>query len=295
MPRFAKLGWTVRGLVVPLLLSLTLHGLLFVALCFWPTRTRSPTLAIESTRFSLDTRVWEPRSPTLLPDEELPSDLRGAIVQTSLAPQLVEASSPHGRTGETPIPRPKKTGGRPDLPGSEGGSNGGNLFPLPAPATSVVYVLDRSVSMGIDRKLDRARRELIARLRRLPPTVRFQVIEYNEYANTLIVDGRGDLLPAEPAIIEKAIAILQMLDAGGKTNHLAALRRGLDLHPDVLYFLTDADDLRAEEIAAVTHRNQGSVIHTIELTRRRISQCEGSLARLARENHGSYRYVSLGD
>ena len=147
--------------------------------------------------------------------------------------------------------------------------------------------------MGVDRKLDFARSELIASLRRLPPTMRFQVIDYNEYAKSLLVDGHCDLLPAEPAILEKAVSLLQTLEAGGNTNHLAALRRGLDLHPDVLYFLTDADDLRAEEVAAVTLRNQGSVIHTIELTRRHISRQEGPLARLAHDNHGSYRRVSV--
>jgi len=125
--------------------------------------------------------------------------------------------------------------------------------------------------------------------------VRFQVINYNDYAESLIVDGWSGLLPAERAIVEKTVSLLQALEAGGKTNHFAALRRGLDLHPDVLYFLTDADDLRTEEVAAITLRNQGSVIHTIELTRRRISRREGPLARLARDNRGSYRCVSLGD
>jgi hypothetical protein len=149
--------------------------------------------------------------------------------------------------------------------------------------------------MGIDRKLDHARRELIASLRKLPPAVRFQVIDYNDYVETLIIDGQRELLPAEPEIVSKAILLLQSLDAAGKTNHLVALCRGVDLRPDVLYFLTDADDLRAEEIAVITKRNQHTVIHTIELSRRRTITPDGPLAQLARENHGSYRRVSLRD
>lgn len=294
MPRSAKLGWITHGLVVPLLLSLALHGLLFVALWFWPTRTRSPTLAIESTHFTLDTRVWEPRSPTLLAEEELPPDLRGAIVQTSLAPQLLDAPPPHSRTGGTPAPQ-KKTSETPVPPGSGGGSNDGNLFPLAATATSVVYVLDCSVSMGMAHKLDFARRELISSLRRLPATVRFQVVSYNDYANVLILDGRSDLLPAEPATVAKVVSFLQTLEAGGDTNHLAALRRALDLHPDILFFLTDADNLRSEEITAVTLRNRGTVIHTIELTHHRFAQHGEPLARLARDNHGCYRRVSVAE
>jgi hypothetical protein len=149
--------------------------------------------------------------------------------------------------------------------------------------------------MGIDRKLDFARGELISSLRQLPPTVRFQVIDYNEYAETLVVDGQRGLLPAAPDIVAKAIALLQALHASGNTNHLAALRNGIDLHPDVLYFLTDADDLRPEEVSLITRRNQQTVLHTIELTRRRALLLDGPLARLASENHGTYRRVSLGD
>jgi hypothetical protein len=295
MPRSAKLGWTIRGVAIPLMLSLVLHGLLFLALWFWPTRTPSPPLAIESTRIILDTCVLEPRSPTLLPEEELPLELRGLNVQTTLAPQLLDAPPVYTKTGETPVPPPQKTGGKPAPLGSGGGASEGSLFPLPAKASSVVYVLDCSVSMGEYRKLDFACRELIASLRRLPPTVRFQVIDYNDYVESLLVDGRGGLLQAEPAIIEKAVSHLNTLDPAGKTNHLAALSRGLALHPDMIYFLTDANDLSPESVAVITQWNRGSVIHAIELTRRRTARQEGTLARLARDNRGTYRCVSLGD
>jgi hypothetical protein len=291
MPRSAKLGWNLRTIAVPLLLSLVLHGLLLLALWFWPMRTRSPALTIESTRITIDTCVLDTPSSTLLPEGELPADLRGSIVQATLAPQLLDAP-PRPSTSEMSVPPQQKTGETP-APPAGGGSGGGNLFPLPATAGSVVYVLDRSVSMGLDRKLDFARRELIASLRRLPPSAHFQVIDYNDYAEPLVIDGQRGLLPAEPTIISKVISLLLALDAAGKTNHLAALCCGLDLHPDVLYFLTDADDLRPEEVAAVTQRNRGSVIHTIELTHRHTSQPDGPLARLAHDNHGSYRCVSL--
>jgi hypothetical protein len=149
--------------------------------------------------------------------------------------------------------------------------------------------------MGLDGKFDFARRELIASLRRLPATMRFQVIDYNDCAKTLVIDGQRDLLPAEPAIVAQAIARLHALDAAGKTNHLAALRRGIGLHPDVLYFLTDAGDLKPADVALITQGNRGTILHTIELTRRRTSQLDSPLAQLARENHGTYRRVWLSD
>jgi hypothetical protein len=290
MPYSAKPRWNIRTLAAPLFLSLALHGLLFLALWLWPTRTCSPTLAIDSTRITLDACVIDSRSATLLPVPELPADFLGPDVNI-LAPRL--EGLPSTSAPKRPLPVPDARAGKGAGSAPRGG--GDRLFPLPATAASVVYVLDRSVSMGIDRKLDFARGELIASLGRLPPSVRFQVIGYNDYAAPLIVDGQRDLLPAEPAIVEKAVSLLQALDAAGTTNHVAALRRGLDLHPDVLFFLTDADDLKPEVISAITQRNQRSVIHTIELTRLRSPRPEGPLAQLARDNHGTYRRVALGD
>lgn len=296
MPRSAKLGWTVGGVAVSLLLSLLLHALLFLALWYWPVQTPSPTLSIESTRITIDTCTLDPRTPTLLAESVLPADLRGTNVDVSLAPRLEE---PTPRKAASPVSRPVADG-RTESGNEQRNENGnlgpgGGLFPLPAAVASVVYVLDRSVSMGIDRKLDFARRELISSLYRLPPTVRFQVIDYNDHAEMLVFDGRTDLLSAEPANVQKAVLLLQRLEASGNTNHLAALCHGLNLHPEVLYFLTDADDLRADEIAAVTQRNRGTVIHTIELTHRRVTRPEGPLAQLARDNRGNYRRVSISD
>jgi hypothetical protein len=293
MPHSANSRWPLRSVALPLLLSLALHGLLFLALWFWPARTRSPLLSIESTRITLDTCVLDSGSPTLLPERELPPDLLGPHVDTALAPRL-EGPPPAPTKNSAPSePRALASGSPSPLANARGSD--GNLFPLPASASSVVYVLDRSLTMAIDRKLDFARQELIASLRRLPPTVRFQVIDYNDFAESLVVDGQRDLLQAEPAIVEKAVSFLFALEAAGATNHFAALRRGLDLHPDVLYFLTDADDLKPEVISAIAQRNQHTIIHTIELTRLRTPHPEGPLYQLATNNRGTYRRVVLGD
>ncbi len=306
MPNSVKPPWIIRTFAAPLLVSLALHGLLFSALWFWPTRTHSPPLTINSTRITLDGCVLDSHASTLLPAAEFPADLFGKDVNIAQAPRLegqpATPEHPASRSRTEPgnarernsASHPDQASGREAELGNEGYA-GGSLFPLPATATSVVYVLDRSLTMGIDRKLDFARRELITSLRRLPPSVRFQVIDYNESVETLIVDGQRELLPAEPAIVDKAVSFLLALAAAGATNHLAALRRGLELRPDVLFFLTDADDLKPEVISFITQRNQHSVIHTIELTRHRSACPEGPLAELARNNHGTYRRVAWGD
>lgn len=297
MPNSLKPRWIIRTAGAPLLLSLALHGLLFAALWFWPVRTHGPSLTIESTRITLDTCVLDSGSPTLSPAPELPEEIRGQEVNTTFAPKVEGFPTPRKQPVSAPLPVPD--GGTGNGKGDGNGDSphgGGNLFPLPAAAASVVYVLDRSLTMGIDRKLDFARGELIASLQRLPPGVRFQVIDYNEFAKELSIGGQRGLLPAEPAIVEKTVAWLQTLEAGGATNHLAALRRALDLRPDVLFFLTDADDLKKDVISFITQRNRRrTVINTVELTRLRAVRPEGPLAELARDNHGTYRRVAVGD
>jgi hypothetical protein len=66
------------------------------------------------------------------------------------------------------------------------------------------------------------------------------------------------------------------------------------LHPDVLYLVTDTDEMATAEVDAVTHLNQGrTVIHAIELTARPDPRPDSPLRRLAAGNRGTYRRVPL--
>jgi hypothetical protein len=303
MARSVKLGWSRSTLAVPFLLSLAVHGLLFAVFWLWPTRSPGPALSIASTRISLDTCLLDTGPAAATAERELPEYLRGPNIGTDINPGLQETpvAPPEAALSAGPTlsmanpvqprtsPLSSHTGGDPT---AEGSGVAGSLFPLPATAASVVYVLDRSVSMGMDGKLDRACQELLAGLRRLPPWARFQVVAYNSYAESLVIDGRMDLLPAEPGIIEQAARKVQLLSASGASDHVGALRRALDLHPDVLFFVTDADALSLDQVAAITSRNHATIIHAIELTRLRGVHTDSPLARLARDNRGTYCRVS---
>src|SRR5205085_8580754 len=125
-------------------------------------------------------------------------------------------------------------------------------------------------------RLARARREVVASLRRLPPSARFQVVAYNRAAEPL---PPGDLLPATPDAIAAAERALEILEAEGSDNHGGALRRALAFAPDVIYFLTDADDLKPADVAAVTRLNKGrAVIHAVCLS---AAPADGAMGRLA--------------
>jgi hypothetical protein len=148
--------------------------------------------------------------------------------------------------------------------------------------------------MGPSGALDAACAELLASLRRLPPTARFQVIAYNQHAEPLRVSRQSGLLRADPATVEEAARLVAGLDASGGTNHAAALRRGLLLRPDVLFLVTDGADLAAEEVQALTRLNQGrTAVHVVELGRGRAGPPEGALRRLALGTGGTYRRVLL--
>jgi Ca-activated chloride channel family protein len=201
-------------------------------------------------------------------------------------PSAIEASS-HG------------SGDRGNQPSSGAGNVAGStlsssLFASPARARSVVYVIDRSVSMGLNGALEQVKRELLASLARLPSDMRFQIILYNRSAQPLVLGGAAGMACATDANRAAVAQQLESLQAEGGTEHLPALSLALSYQADVIYFLTDADDLRPEQVRQVTQMNRGrAAIHTIELTTANANRLDMPLQALARENRGTYRAVTL--
>jgi hypothetical protein len=82
--------------------------------------------------------------------------------------------------------------------------------------------------------------------------------------------------------------------AEGSTNHVAALREAMALGPEVIYLVTDADDLTVWDVRELTRINRGRVaIHTVDLGAGRRPTTEGALQALAAANRGTYRAVDL--
>jgi hypothetical protein len=147
--------------------------------------------------------------------------------------------------------------------------------------------------MGLDGALGVAREEVLASLARLRPGTLFQVIPYNREAEPMVIGGRAALVPLDPTTYEQAKETLMVLPPRGSTDHVKALQRGVALRPDVLFLLTDADDMTAKDVAAVTAFNQGgTAIHAVELTCRRRPRPDSPLQRLAADNRGTCRRVA---
>src|SRR5438128_3341 len=137
------------------------------------------------------------------------------------------------------------------------------FFDVPARGRSIVYLIDASSSMGPSGAWSAAAAELLASIERLPPDARFQVLIYSNGVR-LLLPRYPDWLPAAPNIRGQLAQALQELEPAGGTDHGPALRAALQLRPDAVYFLTDADDLTSEHVRLVAQHNRDrSVIHTI--------------------------------
>ncbi|MCI0462547.1 MAG: VWA domain-containing protein [Gemmataceae bacterium] len=210
--------------------------------------------------------------------------------------EIIPAAPPVPPTSPTPAGHgtvggpPGAAGGAASTGGGGGAGGAGSIFPVGRQVRSVVYVIDRSSSMA-GGLLTGAVRELHASLERLPVQTQFQVVVYHDQAETLL-PLRG-LLPASSENVARAALALEQLRPEGGTNHLRALQMALSLGAEVVYFLTDADDLSDDERREITRLNRGrSIIHTIELNTANRDRVNMPLQILARENRGRYQAVS---
>jgi hypothetical protein len=214
-----------------------------------------------------------------------------------------EAISPH-RGSPRPIAASVSGGG----PGKAGvGTDrptGTAFFGAETAAQTIVYVIDRSASMGpvagSAGGFAAALEELQASLEKLPETARFQVILYNLVVEVLPIGGRTCLVRATQDNKREAVALAGQRAAEGRTDHLPPLLRALSLRPDVIFFLTDADDLTDEQVRRVTRINDQqnrsqTVIHAIELNPTNPGRADTPLQLLARSNHGQYRALRSAD
>jgi len=301
-PRRRRRGWRW-----PVLLSLLGH-VAAVAL-FWafsdklvrmpdiaalsPDTQACPAEEEEQDYLVMDVGMPAPRPPQV-PTVEAPArhdDPAVADPPVVQAARLHEVEAPIGHDGAAIAAAQPRAGEPPAL---RAGPAGLPLF-VPTAARSVVYVIDRSGSMGTGGRLALARRELLASLDGLPPGASFQIIPYNRVAEPLRIAGQTVLVPATPANKQQAALLLEALAPEGGTDHLAALQRALLLQPEAIYFLTDADDLEAAQVQRLTRLNHGrTIIHTIELTARHRDTPGMPLQALAHDNRGEYRGVDVG-
>ena len=292
-------------------ISLVLHGLVFAGLTYTLQLT-PPGAALDPDRKVAIVLVHEKPGEREYfdgqADQGQAANAHEASTQSALpAPQEVPVNvagvlpepqeiSGNGLANALPQASEFTAGGRP-----RGGPDNGTsteVFGITGVGSKFVYVFDRSGSMDgyQGRPLLAAKRELLRSLQDLDAIHQFQIIFYNEQPQIFTPQpGTPQLVYGNEQGKKAASDFVAGIVANGGTRHLEALQLALKMRPDVIFFLTDADEpqLTAAELARIQRWNYGTTIHAIEFAFGPQSSADNFLIRLARQNGGQHAYVDL--
>ena len=230
-------------------------------------------------------------------DPGLASDVGQAVA--GLNPSFLDPGDLFAPGAENPSDDNASGLGVADGIGGGGGSGIGSadFFGASAVGSRFVYVIDRSGSMTNNDAMNRARSELLASLNQLSPLMQFQVIFYNSEPALLDLPGRG-LARADHETQRSATEQIQRVFADGGTDHEKALRKAIELRPDVIFLLTDADMADSAMVARMTALNQrvgrrrkSATIHVIQFHHENVGGLDKAIRKLAKRNKGTFRRV----
>lgn len=220
-------------------------------------------------------------APAIDPTDVLPSSF------ALIGPGALESGGVGSAIGATTGPQ--------GIGRSIGGKARTSVFGIEGEGYNFVYVFDRSDSMASysGRPLATAKAQLIASLQSLEKTHQFQIIFYNHRPERF--NASSKLHFASERNKRAAAKFVRGVIASGRTEHLPALSAAIKLAPDVIFFLTDADEprLNDDELARIDRMAGGIVINTIEFGRGPQTDRNNFLVRLARQSGGQHRYCDV--
>ncbi|TWT85775.1 hypothetical protein Pla123a_05820 [Posidoniimonas polymericola] len=187
------------------------------------------------------------------------------------------------------------SGGGDALPGRTiGGGATVSVFGVEGTGHKFVYAFDRSVSMT-GAPLAAAKAQLLASLSALGSTNQFQIVFFNHRLKAFDLTGGGARITfANERTLAAAQAFVESIGADGGTDRFLALRHALRMEPDVVFFLTDADDaMTGGELQQIARLNErvGATVCTIEFGRGPERGGDNFLKRLSRMTGGQHGYV----
>lgn len=285
----------------------------------------SPTPPVTELSEPVEPEVAKASAIELHPNGELasidaeipPLDLESVVPETDFHPQAPTSVSGDDAVGATKMLRRlnQGDGGRGNGTGSgvgDGTDRAGiakalaqgaaqtGVFGVSGTGYKFVYVFDRSGSMDGHggAPLMAAKTELIHSLRELGKMHQFQIIFYNEEPRIFTLSGNdGRLTFATEQNRRLAERFVNGITADGATQHEDALAMALRMNPDVIFFLTDADEpaLSARQLARLRRMSNGTVINAIEFGYGPRAESENFLVWLARQNGGQHVYVDISE
>lgn len=199
-------------------------------------------------------------------------------------------------------PVKSSTGQRPAASGTVGGVPGAAFMGSKDQGSKVVFVIDASGSMTSHNSMQVAKASLVSSLQGLDANQQFLIIFYDDKPSVLhLRDAQQPQLYAATEI-HKTLARQKIagIQPGTGTQHVPALEMALRLHPDVIFFLTDAQEppIYDGELEALKRLNaQKTRIHSIEFgVGQEISASanpKNFLRKLSAQNGGTYRYYDV--
>lgn len=239
-----------------------------------------------------------------------------ATANTNALPELTDAVGPgpqlptgDGNLGVSGLPSEGLPGANGLTQGSgsgtgkrgigDGSTGETTVFGVKGRGTRFVYVFDRSASMsGYEgRPLSAAKRELLNSLQSLDKIHQFQIIFYNDKPHVMNLQpaAQPQLLYGDDQGKKLASTFVGGVVADGGTRHMEALLLAIQMRPDVIFFLTDADEpkLTSADLRKIKDRSRGTSINAIEFGSGPSSGRYTFLQQLAAENNGQHVYVDV--
>lgn len=319
------------ALAFPWLLSTTLHSAVFVLLAMTlpAVRTAAPPAAGISLEASMlsssgqddsvpsieldappESGYFEDDEPVLYAEESEARRSEGgapslesmlaeepAVAMSGVLPAMDADSGVGGLDSSIPSAT-ALTGEAAPAKRMQGGQARTGVFGLVGEGHKFVYVFDRSGSMDGHggAPLVAAKAELVSSLGDLGQTHQFQIIFYNEQPRIFSPSGDvGRLVFGTDQNKNLARRFVGSITASGATRHVEALQMALRMAPDVIFFLTDADEPRMTpgELARIAQMNRGTTINTIEFGTSPQADNDNFIVRLARQNGGQHVYIDV--
>lgn len=229
-----------------------------------------------------------------------PEQLASVLPAESAAPDVSRdlPGPPSGTETSTGQPNAAEfiTGGSPGGAPPGGNQASVRVFGVEGVGTKFVYLFDRSTSMQ-GPPIAAAKHQLIESLQSLDTIHQFQIIFFNNELQQFDITGGGRRIAfATERNKNLATKFVGGIAADGGTDRFAALAAAVELRPDVIFFLTDADSpMPPSELAQVARLNRraNATICTIEFGHGPQRRSTNFLTELARATGGQYGYVDI--
>lgn len=177
--------------------------------------------------------------------------------------------------------------------GLGGGSGAASFFGTGGKGQRFAFIVDISGSMGQQRKLEIALRELARSIDALPDFAFFHILLFE--SKTLEPPTQSGWMRARKPLVRQVTRWLGTVESNGGTSPRNAFLQvfALDQRPDVIFFLTDGifNDISLDEIAMLNTRGKRAVINCIGFGSP--GEVDQTLLRaMATQSGGQYRFVA---